>query len=173
MLAGAWPALGQPAAPVLPAAAAEGLAALRLAGEGRLTWWGFAAYDARLWLAPQATQRTFTAGPLALQLSYLRAFTSRDIARVSLEHMKYAGAIDPALEAKWTAQLRAVIPDIAPGDRLLGVHRPGRGAAFFHNGKPAGEIDDVEFSRRFFAIWLGAATSEPGLRAALFGATPP
>ena len=159
-------------APRLPAAAPALSPALRFAGEGRLTWWGFAAYDARLWLAPGTTQGTLTTQPLALELAYLRAFRGKDIARVSLEQMRRAGPIDAATSERWTAELLRVIPDVAPGDRLLGVHLPERGASFYLNGKPTGEIADGEFSRRFFSIWLGPATSEPALRAELLGDTP-
>ncbi|MES2999274.1 MAG: chalcone isomerase family protein [Pseudomonadota bacterium] len=172
VLAGFAAAANEPA-PSLPAAAAAAAPALRFAGEGRLTWWGFAAYDARLWIAPAATQRTLTAHPLALELAYLRAFTGKDIARVSLEQMRRVADIDPATADRWTADLRAAISDVRPGDRLLGVHRPDRGASFYLNGKPAGEIADARFSRQFFSIWLGASTSEPGLRDALLGSTPP
>nr|WP_231402436.1 chalcone isomerase family protein [Caenimonas aquaedulcis] len=161
------------AAPRPPRAVEASAPALRIAGGGRLTWWGFAAYDARLWLAPEATQRTWTQHPLALELAYLRAFTGKDISRVSLEQMQRAGGIDAGIAQRWTDELLAAIPDVAPGDRLLGVHRPGRGASFYFNGKFAGEIADAEFSRRFFSIWLAPSTSEPGLRAALLGSTPP
>jgi hypothetical protein len=40
---------------------------------------------------------------------------------------------------------------------------------FFHNGNPRGEVRDAEFTRRFFGIWLGEATSEPALRDSLLG----
>ena len=41
---------------------------------------------------------------------------------------------------------------------------------FLVNGRTAGEIADAEFARLFFAIWLGPATADRNLRAALLGA---
>jgi hypothetical protein len=37
------------------------------------------------------------------------------------------------------------------------------------NDKPIGNIDDAEFARAFFAIWLDPKTSEPSLRKQLLG----
>jgi len=145
----------------------------RFAGEGRLTWWGFAAYDARLWVAPGFSQRAFDRHALALELNYLRAFSADDIARTSLKEMRRAGDIDAGQAHRWEAELRALVPDVAPGDRITGVHRPGRGARFFFNGRPLGEIADARFSALFFAIWLGPASSQQPLRAALLGDTQP
>ena len=173
VLAGGLPALASGSGSSPPAVVARALTAARLAGEGRLTWWGFAAYEARLWVAPGFIQRAFDRHPLALELTYLRKFKSEDIVRTSLEEMRRGGSIDDEQAQRWEAQLRAVIPDVSPGDRLAGIHRPDRGASFYFNGQPAGEIADAKFSRLFFAIWLGAATSQPGLRAALLGDTPP
>lgn len=166
-----WPAAAMADRP-LPAAVAEAVPTARLVGQGRLTWWGFAAYDASLWAPPGLTRRAFGSHPFVLELAYLRAFKSDDITRVSLEEMlraKGAGAEDAQ---QWRAQLRLLLPDVRPGDRLAGAHRPGRGARFYFNDRLAGEIADARFSAGFFGIWLGPATAQPELRAALFGDTP-
>ncbi len=68
--------------------------------------------------------------------------------------------------------MRRVFPDVEPGDRLLGVHRPGEGVAFFYNGQLRGEIRDPEFARLFFGIWLSPRSSEPAMRQALLGSAP-
>jgi hypothetical protein len=56
---------------------------------------------------------------------------------------------------------------------LLGIHRPGVGAQFYQGGRALGRIDDPEFARRFFAVWLGPSTSAPALRDALLAGTAP
>ena len=165
-----WPAAL--AAQPLPAAVAEAVPTARLVGQGRLTWWGFAAYDATLWAPPGLTRRAFGRHPFVLELAYLRAFKSDDIARVSHEEMLRAKDAGPQDAQQWRAQLRMLLPDVRPGDRLAGVHSPGRGARFYFNDRFAGEIADARFSHSFFGIWLGPATSQPELRAALFGETP-
>jgi hypothetical protein len=165
-----WPT-AMAAAP-LPAAIADEVATARLVGQGRLTWWGFAAYDARLWAAPGLTQRAYGRHPFILELAYLRAFRAEDIARVSHEEMLRAQSAGAQDAQQWRIQLQALLPDVAPGDKIAGVHRPGLGARFYFNDRYLGEIADARFSLGFFGIWLGAATSQPALRAALFGDTP-
>ena len=159
------------AAPQPPVA--DALPGARLVGQGRLTWWGFTAFDARLWAAEGLTRASFERHPLALELAYLRAFKSEEIVRVSLEEMTRAGGVAPQDLQAWRPQLAALIPDVVPGDRITGVHRPGRGALFYVNDRFVGGIADSRFSENFFAIWLGSQTAQPKLRLALFGQTPP
>ena len=160
----ALPTVAQPG-PALPSA--------QPAGQSRLTVWGFAVYDARLWVAPGFRRSAFAEHALALELAYLRDFSAEDIARRSLQEMRRAEPIDAAQARAWQETLTRVLPDVKAGDRLLGIYRPGRGASFLHNGQPVGEVADARFARLFFGIWLGPASSEPGLREALLEGTPP
>lgn len=146
---------------------------LRPAGSGRLTWFGLQAYDARLWVGPGFSQGAFERSAFALELAYLRGFKGADIARRSLEEMRRAGPIAADEAGRWQAALQQLLPDVQPGDRILGVHRPGRGAAFAVNGVWTGEIADARFARLFFGIWLAPTTSEAGLRRSLLAGTPP
>ncbi|EXI64201.1 MAG: hypothetical protein AW08_03801 [Candidatus Accumulibacter adjunctus] len=78
---------------------------------------------------------------------------------------KLGAAAEPRLRA-WGERLQQIFPDVRPGDRIVGVHLPD--AAQFHfNDRSIGTIDDPDFARAFFAIWLDARTSAPDLRAAL------
>ncbi|WP_194792808.1 chalcone isomerase family protein [Caenimonas koreensis] len=157
----------------LPSALTSTMPSARFAGEGRLTWFGISAYDARLWVAPDFTQRHFDRHAFALELTYQRSFRADDIVRTSLEQMRRVGPIAPETAARWEAQFRPLLHDFVAGDRIVGVNQPGRGASFLINGKPVGEVADPQFARMFFAIWLGTATSQPKLRAALLADTPP
>lgn len=164
-------ASGDAAAP--PAAALEAHPQLRAAGAGRFTWFGFKAYDARLWAVPGFSQSGFENSGFALELAYLRDFKSADIARRSIEEMRRAGPLSEEEAARWQAALRRVLPDVKEGDRVVGIHRPGQGASFLVNGRAVGEIGDPRFARLFFGIWLAPSTSEPGLRKALLAGAPP
>ena len=145
----------------------------QLIGKGRLTIWGFQVYDARLWAPAGFAAGSYASQPLALELAYLRDFEARDVAERSLQEMRRSQAISEAQAARWRAGLLRVIPNVSRGDRVLGLHRPGVGAAFWVNGKVTGEIRDAEFARLFFGIWLSPQTSEPKLRDALLaGAVP-
>ena len=139
----------------------------KLLGKSRLTVWGFDVYDASLWVAPGFTADKLTAQPFALELAYLRNFTNTDIAERSLTEMRRLATVSDVQAKAWTAAMTRVIPNVKKGDRITGVYRPGTGAAFLVNGKPAGEIMDAEFARLFFGIWLSPKTSEPKVRSAL------
>ena len=136
-------------------------------GTGRLVVWGFQVYDARLWAQPGFRAANADRAPLALELSYLRAFKAEEIADRSIKEMRRSKPVSDAQASRWTADLLRVIPDVRSGDRVMGVHQPGVGAAFWVNGKNTGEIQDAEFARLFFGIWLSPNTSEPKLRDAL------
>ncbi|NMM07870.1 MAG: hypothetical protein HHJ18_16835 [Polaromonas sp.] len=145
----------------------------QLIGKGRLTIWGFQVYDARLWAPAGFAAGSYATQPLALELAYLRDFEAKDVAERSLQEMRRSQAISEAQAARWRAGLLRVIPNVSRGDRILGLHRPGVGAAFWVNGKVTGEIRDAEFARLFFGIWLSPQTSEPKLRDALLAGAGP
>ncbi|NQW94052.1 MAG: chalcone isomerase family protein [Polaromonas sp.] len=139
----------------------------RLVGKGRLTFWGFQVYDARLWALPDFKPDNFPAQPFALELAYLRGFDNQDVAERSITEMRRSAAISDVQAKTWIAEMMRVLPDVKTGDRVMGIHRPGSGAQFLVNGKQSGEIRDAEFARLFFGIWLSPKTSEPKLRSAL------
>lgn len=147
------------------------LAGAHLAGSGTLRFLGMEVYQAKLWVQPGFTPSTWTHQSLALELRYARGFSARAIAGRSLEEMQRQQALTEAQTGHWQAQLAALLPDVAAGDRLVGLYQPGQGVRFLFNGQPRGQIDDPLFARLFFGIWLSPQTSEPTLRAALL-ATP-
>lgn len=139
----------------------------RLVGRGRLTYFGFEVYDARLWAAPGFRAQDLSSQPFALELAYLRDFASADVAARSILEMRRSADVSESQAKAWTQEMLRVIPDVKKGDRVMGANKPGIGAAFLVNGKPSGEIHDVEFARLFFGIWLSPKTSEPKLRSGL------
>ena len=136
----------------------------RLIGKGRLTVWGFQVYDARLWTLPGFKTENISAQSFALELAYLRDFTSKDTAERSIKEMRRSASINEEQAKTWITAMQRVIPDIQKGDRIMGINQPGVGAQFLVNGKASGEIRDAEFARLFFGIWLSPKTSEPKLR---------
>ncbi len=141
----------------------------RRAGGTRLKVWGFDIYDASLWVTPGFRADGWAQRPLALELRYLRNFDGEDIARRSLDEIKRAGPVSDAQATLWMREMKGAFPDVRKGDRLVGVYEPEVGVRFFHNGTPTAPIADPQFAQRFFAIWLGAKTSEPEMREALLG----
>lgn len=139
-------------------------AGFTLRGAGTFRWLGLKIYDAELWThgAPGA----FT-HPFALKLRYARNLKGAAIAERSIEEIEALGLGTPEKRRDWAIAMARLFPDVAKGSTLTGLHVPGRGARFFHDGKALGEIADPGFSQAFFSIWLDPQTSAPELRAAL------
>jgi hypothetical protein len=173
-LAGA--AWSQAAAP-LPETVRTGLPGLSLAGRARLTYFGFRVYDAQLWVSPEFKRAKPTAANFVLDLTYLRALKGASIAERSLSEMRRGGALADEQAQRWLTLMKSMFPDVASGDRLLGVHRPGQPTRFVLQGssgnlRELGTVRDEAFDQRFFDIWLGANTSQPALRDKILGQTP-
>jgi Chalcone isomerase-like len=154
---------------VLPTELANSLPAVELVGKGKLTFFGLEVYESSLWTAPNFKGLAFENHNFALELHYLRNFTAVDIAKRSIEEMQRIEPLPDQKVALWLKTLSEAFPNVKKGDRIVGVHKPGFGVTFWHNGKRSGEVRDADFSRQFFGIWLSPKTSEPKLRQALLG----
>ena len=150
----------------LPAAVCTALENCRMVGKGRLRWWGFHVYDASLWSRDGRWQAD---APYVLDIVYARQVTGAQLAETSIAEMRRMGVKDEAKLARWDAAMRSTFPDVQAGSRLIGIYRPQRAAQFYSATRLLGTIDDPEFARRFFDIWLDPRTQKPELRAALLG----
>lgn len=139
----------------------------RLAGEGRLTWFGFHVYDARLFVPPGFDARDPTAQRFVLELIYARRLSGRSIADTSRDELARLGYGSESDRERWHRAMERIFPDVDKGRRIAGVHLPGRGARFYFDDRFVGAIEEAEFARGFFAIWLDARTRAPALRANL------
>lgn len=179
MLAGAL-ALAQPAAAVaLPRPVLATAGALQMAGSGEMRWFGLKLYDAALWVqpgvdpAPPAGTGQPLQKPYALALRYTRAISGEALVTASLDEIRRLGETSESRLARWKPLLEKALPSVAPGETLVGLHEPGRGASFWHEGQLTARIDDAELAGAFFGIWLDARTREPKLRARLLGLARP
>lgn len=175
LLAGAL-ALAQPAAAVaLPRPVLATAGALQMAGAGEMRWFGLKLYDAALWVdsAQPAGAGPALQKPYALALRYTRAISGEALVTASLEEIRRLGETNEGRLARWKPLLEKALPSVAPGDTLVGLHEPGRGASFWHQGQLTARIDDAELAGAFFGIWLDARTREPRLRARLLGLAQP
>jgi hypothetical protein len=151
--------------PPLPTLVMAELPSLKRLGEGRLRFLGIHVYDSSLWVTgPFGFDR-----PFALDIRYAMTIKGRDLSQRSIKEMKGLGFTDPEKLGRWEASMDRVFPDIKPGDRLVGIHVPGKEARFYSNDRLLGAVADPEFARAFFGIWLDEKTSEPKLRAKLLG----
>jgi Chalcone isomerase-like len=161
-------ALATPSAEItLPTEVANTLPAVEMVGKGKLTFFGLEIYESSLWTTPSFKGLAFENHNFALELHYLRNFTAIDIAKRSIEEMQRIEPVPDQKVALWIKTLSEAFPNVKKGDRIVGVHKPGFGVTFWHNGKRSGEVRDADFSRQFFGIWLSPKTSEPKLRQVL------
>jgi hypothetical protein len=152
--------------PPLPEPVAALSPEVRPQGGGELRYFGLSIYDGFYW----SPARSFSVTqPFALDLHYHRHLKGDGIAERSIEEIRKLGLGTPDEHSRWRDAMRRLFPDVKKGDRLTGVNVPGRGAKFFHNGTPIGEIADTAFARAFFGIWLDPRTSRPDFRRLLLG----
>jgi len=150
----------------LPEQVEKNFPQLRLAGEGRLRWFGLHVYDASLWVNGSRWNED---GEFALDIRYARDIKSRRLVQTSLDEMRRLGFGDEQQLERWAELMARIFPDVKKGERLTGVNLPGTGAEFYYQGRTVGMIADPEFARAFFSIWLDARTLEPKLRQSLIG----
>ena len=137
-------------------------------GQGELTMYGFSIYSARL-LGPSASFNPEQ--PYALQLTYHRSIRREDLVQASLEQITRQTGItaDPEQLRQWQAEMHKAFVDVDSGQKITGVFLPGKGCQFYVGERLQHTIADPLFAQAFFAIWLGADTSEPKLREQLLG----
>lgn len=135
-------------------------------GKARLTYMMWDVYDASLY-APKGQWRNDK--PYALQLRYLRSLKGDAIAKRSVEEMRKQGFNDEMKLAAWYSQMRDIFPDVKKGTEIVGISTANKATQFYKNGSLIGEIQDADFGKKFFGIWLNEKTSEPKMRRQLLG----
>lgn len=156
---------GTARADAAPATIATRIGEARLAGEGELRWLGLKVYAAQLWSGPAGVKTDRLSGqPMALELRYFTSLKGSTIAESSAREIARLGFGDAAQRERWSSQMAALFPDVARGDRLVGMVEPGRGTRFYYNDKPIGMIEGNDFVQAFFSIWLDERTQAPSLR---------
>jgi hypothetical protein len=136
------------AAPPLPAMVNQEFPGFTQLGEGTLRFLTIHVYDSSVWIKGPKFVPT---EPFALEIRYAINIKGKSLTERSLKEMRGLGYTD---EAK-----------LKPGDRIVGVHVPGKETRFYSADKFLGVVEDPEFARAFFGIWLDEKTSEPKLRA--------
>ena len=142
----------------------------RLQGQGSVRFLGLRIYDASLWtVAGQPATVASWSLPLAMDIRYLRSLQGQQIAERSLQEMKRQGDIDEPTAQRWLQAMQGLFPDVKEGSRITGVNLPQVGVRFYVDGGDRGAVNEPEFARRFFGIWLSPQSSDLKLRAALLG----
>jgi hypothetical protein len=155
----------QGASNIIPAHILGELPDAHLSGQGSFRWFGLKIYDATLWVEKTGFQPGSPASSkFVLELSYSRDLYGERIAQSSIGQIRLLGFGSSAQQAEWLEKMKSLFPDVHEGTHISGVYLPAQGARFYLDGKLLGEIDDPEFARAFFAIWLDERTSAAKLR---------
>jgi hypothetical protein len=158
---------------VIPAHIGIELGEARLSGQGSFRWFGLKIYDAALWVEKNGFQPDApTSTKLVLDLSYARDLYGKRIAQSSIDEIRKLGFGTDLQQQMWLVKMTALFPDVQEGTHISGVYLPDAGARFYLDGNLLGEIDDPEFARAFFAIWLDKRTSATKLRSQLLATNP-
>lgn len=140
-------------------------------GTAQLRFFGWRVYTATLFSTANFTPSQYAQNPLSLHIEYHRAVEGRLIAERSLLEIKRQGKIKDDVATRWMAVMTQAFPNIAEGDRLIG-QTDGKGLVeFLYNDVMTAQIQDVDFAKRFFDIWLHESSSAPEMRTQLLGLT--
>ena len=131
-------------------------------GQAVLRRFGFKVYEATLWAGSSDPLQL----PYALELHYALDIPGERLASVSINEMRRLDRGSAQQHALWGARLKSLFPDVRAGERIIGMHLP-EGARFYHQNRLLGVVEDQEFAKAFFAIWLDPASDAPEVRAAL------
>lgn len=148
----------------VPATVTNAVPQAEIVGSQRFTYYFWDVYTATLF-APEG--KWTPNKPFALKLDYVRNLKGKKIAQRSIDEMRQQGVSDEEKLNEWMSQMDDIFPDVDEGDTLTGVATESRHSAFYFNGRLVGTIEDEDFTRHFFNIWLGEKTSEPEFRHAL------
>jgi hypothetical protein len=144
-----------------------------LLGQGDFRWFGLKIYDATLWVEKNNFKSNEPiSSKFILDLCYARDLYGDRIAKSSIEEIQHLGFGTTDQQAVWLKKMKAIFPDVRKGTHISGIYLPDKGARFYLDGKLLDEIDDTEFARAFFAIWLDVRTSASGLRSQLLKTSP-
>ncbi len=145
-------------------------AAVKLGG-GELRWFGLRIYHATLWAEQQPFQPQ---RPFALQLQYHRNISRERLVDTSIDEIRRLSRKlpDNTTLQRWRNSLLQAFTDVAAGDELIGVYRPGLGMRLYNQRQLLAEIDDPALAQAFFGIWLDERSHDQGLRQQLLGSAP-
>lgn len=129
-----------------------------LVGSGPFRWYGLRLYDIEYREAAGACT------PRILRITYARRIPAERLVKATLDQWREIGLNDDPNLRCWLRQIRAIWPDIEPGDFLLLTVDQDGASHFFGTEGYLGTIPDPAFGAAFTAIWLSPDTTEPKLR---------
>lgn len=137
-----------------------------LVGKARYRYLVWNVFDAHLF-APGG--KYDPSKPFALTLTYLRDLKGSEIAKYSVDEIRAQGFTDESRLSLWQDEMARIFPDVGRNSQITGVRDKDGNAIFYSGGRRIGALNDPQFSRAFFDIWLGKRASDPSFRRSLTG----
>lgn len=138
----------------------------QLVGQSRMKFLIWKIYDIELYASNGIWQAEDS---FALSLKYLRNFKGKDIANRSIVEIRKQGFKKEDRLNAWFDEISAIIPDVKKNDRLTAIATASGTTLFCQNETIIGKVEDPEFTKQFFNIWLSQKTSAPKTRKNLLG----
>jgi hypothetical protein len=104
-----------------------------------------------------------------LVLRFVRDVGHDDIVKAWNKGFADNATVPVAQLRTFIAQLNAWMPSFKDGDTLVFTYVPGRGVTVQVNGAVKGTINNADFARSLFAIWLGNKPPTTSLKKGLLG----
>lgn len=133
-------------------------------GQGKYYWGIIHVYDATLWTDAETWSYD---KPFALSLRYHISAKPEAISEETVKQLKEVSTLTPEQLERFGKELDHLYPAMKDGDVITAYYTPENKMALYHNGEYRGAVEEAEFVRPFFDIWLSTKTTEPKLRADL------
>ena len=138
----------------------------KLIGEGTLKVLMWEVYDLRLY-----TDGTVFSwqDKFMLEFDYSRELKKESVIDASLKEFKLQPNVTDKDIKAWEMYLKQVIQPVQKGEKATIQWVPDGQIIFHYEGSKPAVIENEQFARAFFNIWLGEQTSRPKLRSQLLG----
>ena len=141
-------------------------AQLKTVGTAKLSWFMMDVYKASLHTEDGVyTDKQY---PQALKIRYQRDFNKEVLVEATAKEWQKM-PISRQQYKPWLKQLSTLWPDVKRGDSITFLVAENGQGSFYHNNRLLGQVDNMEMSEAFLAIWLAQNTSQPRLRRQLIG----
>ncbi|MFT5703756.1 MAG: hypothetical protein ACI9TO_001134, partial [Rickettsiales bacterium] len=90
----------------------------------------------------------------SLVIKYDMNFEKEELSKSSIEEINRYHKLNKEIQDQYYQKLILIFPDIKKGDIIEAKYIKSGFVDFYHNKLPVGKIENKEFSKRFFDIWL-------------------
>jgi hypothetical protein len=128
-------------------------------GSADFTWYLINVYKISLWTdAQNFSLENKSDEKFALSINYKIKIKRDDLVQTTIDEMARISG-KPALSfEKYRSTLQKVFPQVKAKDVITAINIPNKGIKFFYNGIETGIINDKNFTKNFFSIWLSEKT---------------